>query len=39
MENEVLYIDSFEVTILKATPRQIDRVKIKRIARTEVKLK
>ena len=30
-ENEVLYIDSFEITILKATPRQIDKVKIKRI--------
>jgi CBS domain containing-hemolysin-like protein len=30
-ENEVLFIDSFEIKILKATPRQIDRVSIKRV--------
>ena len=36
MENEVLYIDSFEVTILKATPRQIDRVKIKETVQNSV---
>ena len=39
MENEVLIIDSFEITILKATPRQIDKVKIKHIVRAETESK
>jgi CBS domain containing-hemolysin-like protein len=34
-ENEILFIDSFEITILKATPRQIDKVKIKRNTQVE----
>jgi len=29
-EKEVFFIDGFEITILKATPRQIDRVRVRR---------
>jgi CBS domain containing-hemolysin-like protein len=31
-ENEVFTIDCLEVTILKATPRQVDLVKVRRLA-------